>query len=130
MRLYTDANLCVSTRKWPCKICLTEFFDRQQDLDRHIQRHLPCWVFCPYSHCEWRGCGVDRLVRHLDQQKCNRNSTEQEYRIYDVKAILDMIGDAESDDSVRKAQDWAVALVRERAKVLGRRGWFVDPWGH
>ncbi len=53
MRLYTDANLPVSTHKWPCKICLRKSFGRQQELDRHIQLvHLPCWVYCPYSRCD------------------------------------------------------------------------------
>lgn len=134
MCLDTDTNL-VSARKWPCKMCLTssrEFFDRRQDLDRHIQRiHLPCWVYCPYSPCTWRGCRVDELQKHLDQQKCNQYYTEQpgDYRIYDVKTILEMIRDAESDESVQKARDLAVDFVRERAMELGKHGWFVEPWG-
>ncbi|KAF8494580.1 hypothetical protein F5888DRAFT_629147 [Russula emetica] len=130
MCLYTDANLAVSARKWPCKICLRESFDRRQDLDRHIQQmHLPCCVYCPYSPCEWRGCRVDDLQKHLDRQKCNQNSTEQEYRIYDAKMIVDMIREAESNDSIRNAQNWAVRFVRERATELRKHGWLMDPWG-
>jgi hypothetical protein len=129
-RLYTDANLVVSARKWPCKICFSESFVRRQDLDRHIQLiHLPCSLYCPYSSCEWRGCRVDELQRHLDQQRCNQNSTEREYRIYDVEPILDMIRDPESNDSIQRAQDLAVDFVRERARELGKHGWLVDPWG-
>ena len=130
MLSYTDANLLISPRKWPCKICLRESFERPPELDRHIQlMHLPCSIFCPYSRCEWRGCRVDELQKHLDQQKCNQNSTEQEYRIYDVKTILDMIRVAESSDSIRSAQDWAVRYVQERANQLGKNGWLMDPWG-
>ena len=129
MRLYTDANLPASARKWPCKICLRMSFDRRQDLDRHIQLHLPCCVYCPYSPCEWRGCRVDELQKHLNQQKCNENSPVQEYRIYEVKTILDMIRGAESNDAIRNAQDWAVHFVRERAIQLGKDGWIADPWG-
>ena len=130
MRLYTDAYLPVFARKWPCKICLRASFDRRQELDRHIQLiHLPCCIFCPYSRCEWRGCRVDELQKHLDQQKCNQNSTEKEYRIYDVKPILDMIRSAESNDSIRNAQDWAVHFVQERGIQLGKDGWLEDPWG-
>lgn len=129
MRLYTDANLPVSARKLPCKICFRKSFDRQQELDRHIQLHLPCWLYCPYSRCEWRGCRSDELQKHLNHQKCNQNFTEQEHRIYDVKTILDMIRDAESNESIRTAQDWAVDFVRERARELGKYGWSVDPWG-
>ena len=128
MRLYTNANLHVSKRNWTCKICLASF-KRQQELDRHIQLHLPCCVYCPHSLCEWRGCRFDELQKHLDEQKCNRNSPEQDYEIYDVKLILDMIRDAEKNDDIRKAQEWAVSFVQERAKQLGRHGWFVEPWG-
>ncbi|KAN0116327.1 hypothetical protein V8E52_005946 [Russula decolorans] len=114
----------------PDKARSRESFYRRQELDRHIQRfHLPCWLYCPYSRCEWRGCRIDELQKHLDHQRCNQNSTEREYQIYDVKTILDMIRDAESNDSIRIAQDWAVDFVRERARELGKQGWFMDPWG-
>jgi len=136
MRLYTDANLPLSARKWSCKICFRDqvrvSFERRQELDRHIQLlHLPCCVYCPYSPCEWRGCRVDELQKHLDRQKCNRNSTEQseEFQIYDVKTILDVIRDAESNDSIRNAQGWAVSFVQEMARELGKREWFEEPWG-
>jgi hypothetical protein len=129
-RLYTDANLPVSARKWPCKICFRESFNRRQDLDRHIQQiHLPCCVYCPYSPCEWRGCRDDDFLKHLDQQKCNQGSTGKEYRIYDVKMILDRIRDAESNVSIQKAQNWAVSFVQEMATVLGKQEWIRDPWG-
>ena len=59
----------------------------------------------------------------------NLNSTVQGYQIYEVKMILDMIRGAESNDSIRNAQAWAVDLVRERAIELGKGGWITDPWG-
>ncbi|KAI0264328.1 hypothetical protein BGY98DRAFT_939924 [Russula aff. rugulosa BPL654] len=43
--------------------------------------------------------------------------------------ILDIIRGAESNDSIRNAQDWAVDFVRERAIQLGKNGWLEDPWG-
>jgi hypothetical protein len=52
-----------------------------------------------------------------------------EYRIYDVKLIFGMIEEAKSNDCIQKAQDWAVHLVRERAKELGKNEWLADPWG-
>ncbi|KAI0268015.1 hypothetical protein BGY98DRAFT_938336 [Russula aff. rugulosa BPL654] len=63
------------------------------------------------------------------RQRCNQNSMEKEYRIYDVKAILDMIRCAESNDSIQNAQNWAVRYVQERAIQLGKNGWLEDPWG-
>ena len=130
MYLYTYANLPVSVRKWPCKICLTVSFHRRVDLDRHIQQiHLPCWVFCPYPPCEWRGRRTDELQDHLARYGCNQNSTEKEFRIYNVHIILDVIRDAGSHDVIQNAQNWAVHLVNERARELGRRGWIMDPWG-
>ena len=130
MPSFTDANLPVSARKWTCKVCLRVSFERPQELNRHIQlMHLPCCVFCPYSRCEWRGCRVDELQKHLDQKQCNRNSADREYRIYDVQRILEMIRVAENNDSIKIAQDWALHYVQERAIQLGRNGWIVDPWG-
>jgi hypothetical protein len=126
MCLYTDANLPVSARKWPCKICHEESFNRRQELDRHIQNiHLPCWLYCP--RCDWRGGRVDELREH--QQRCGQVSTEEECHIYEVKTILDIIRDPESNNSVLNAQKWAVHFVKERATVLGKGEWLADPWG-
>ena len=130
IRLSTDANLFVSARKWPCKVCFRVSFDRRVDLDRHIQLiHLPCCVYCPYSQCEWRGCRVDELQKHLDQQKCDQNYAARDFRIYEVKMILDIIVAAESNESIRTAEGWAVDMVLERAKQLGKPAWIADPWG-
>jgi hypothetical protein len=129
---YADTDLPLTARKWLCRICLRVSFERPQELDRHIQLiHLPCCVYCPYPPCEWRGCRVDELQRHLDQLVCYQNSTEQdlEYRIYEVKMILDMIRAAASNDSIQEAQVLAVDLVRERAIQLGKNEWIMDPWG-
>ncbi|SRR5258708_10477711 len=131
MFCHTDSILRGPTHKRPCKICFREFFNRQQDLERHIRLiHLPCCVFCPYSGCQWRGCRVDELQKHLGKQKCDQQSKElADYRIYDVKMILEMIEEAESNDCIQGAQDWAVHFVRERAKELGKDEWLEDPWG-
>jgi len=54
---------------------------------------------------------------------------EKDYSIYDVDAILDMIRRAESNNSIKNAQNWAVRYVQERAIQLGKNGWLEDPWG-
>jgi hypothetical protein len=130
---HTDPILPVPTCKRPCMICLRKFFDRQQELDRHIRLiHLPCSVFCPYSGCKWRGCRVDELQKHLKEKKCDqqsKGSNPADYRIYNVENILEMIREAKGNDCILKAQDWAVHFVRERAKELGKNEWFSDPWG-
>ena len=130
MCLYTDAKLSVSTRKWPCRICYKVAFYRPVDLDRHIRLiHLPCSVFCPYPPCGWRGCRVDDLQKHLDQYGCKQNSADRDYQIYKVEIILDMIRNAEGNEAIENAQNWAVHFVQEKARELGRHGWTVDPWG-
>ena len=128
---YTNANLPVSVYKWPCRICpRVVSFRRPQELERHIQLiHLPCWIFCPYSHCDWRGCRLDEFQTHLNQRRCDQNSPALEYRIYDVRWILDMIRRAESDDSIRNAQNCALRFVHERAIELGKDRWIMDLWG-
>ena len=128
---YTNSNLPVSVRKWSCKICPKEVsFQRPRDLERHFQLfHLPCWIFCPYFHYDWRGRCLNEFQTHLDQRQCNRNSPALKYQIYDVRWILDMIRDAESIGSIRIAQNWALRFVHERAIELGKDWWVMDLWG-
>jgi hypothetical protein len=53
----------------------------------------------------------------------------EEYRIYDADMILEWIKDAGREDFILTAQNWALDLVQERAKELGRDEWLADPWG-
>ncbi|KAH9986017.1 hypothetical protein BJV74DRAFT_548184 [Russula compacta] len=103
---------------------------RNQELYRHIQCfHLPRWIWCPHSACRWRGSRVDDFHRHLEKQKCGPIPKEREYQIYHVKMVTDWIKDSESADSILTAQSFAVDLVKERAKELGKNEWLENPWG-
>ena len=113
-----------------CPIC-EKSSRRKQELHRHIQSfHLPRWIWCPYSACNWRGCRVDDFGKHLDKEKCGPMPEEREYQIYNVKMALDWIKeDSESANSILTAQSFAVDLVKERAKELGKKEWLEKPWG-
>jgi len=114
-----------------CSECGTsESFNRQLDLDRHFQSfHLPCWLFCPYPGCRWRGDRVDEFQRHLNTKNCGpRPTQEQQYQIYNVKMVMNWIKDSQGN-ILLTARNFAVDLVKERALQLGRQEWLDDPWG-
>ena len=86
--------LPVSTFKQPtfgCHACSTTN-SRQQELDRHYQTfHLPYWMFCPLEGCTWRAGRNEELNRHLATHQYDQKPTEDQYQIYNMKLILDMI---------------------------------------
>ena len=112
-----------------CSECRVSF-SRQQEQDRHFQSfHLPCWIFCPYPGCRWRGDRVDEFQRHLTTRKCGpRPAREQQFQIYNVKMVMNWIKESQGD-FISTAQDFAMDLVKERALELGRQEWVDDPWG-
>ena len=119
--------------KPPAGICLGcgASYRRRQELERHILfLHLPCWIWCPYSGCAWRGHRVDDFKRHLDKQGCGPRPEEREYQIYNVKMVLDWIKDSKDANSMLIVQNFAVDLVKERATELGKNEWLENPWGH
>ena len=80
-----------------------DVLDHQQELDGYIQLiDLLCW-----GTIHTLVASGDRLScepqKHPDRRKCNQSSTEQEYPIYDVKTMLDIIRDAENKDYSRNS---------------------------
>ena len=119
-----------STSKHICPVCGT-ISRRPQEQNRHYETaHLPCWIFCPYQGCNWRGDRKDEFQRHLDKQQCGKKpAQEQEYQIYDVKMASDWIKNSPDNDARLAVQNFAIDLVKERALELGKQEWLVDPWG-
>lgn len=103
-------------------------------MERHIlSLHLPCWIACPC--CFWRGARRDELLKHSETSECDltfeKPHKKIQYRIfqiYDTKLILDWI----LDDLVPVdiAAKFALGLVEERTRELGREGVWAEPWGH
>ena len=116
-------------QSFTCPEC-GETFQRNQEIERHFKSfHLPCWIFCPYSGCRWRGDRVDEFDRHLTAQRCGPKPEETQYQIYNVRVILSWIKNTEGGDVISTAKSFAVDLVKERALELGKQEWLRDPWG-
>ena len=123
-------TLTVSTFKRICLAC-GKTCSRQQELDRHYQCfHLPRFIFCPHSGCQWRGNRTDDFDKHLNTHNGAQRPAEKDYLIYDVKLIVDWIKNSPGNDFLQTAQNYAVDLVKERALELGKPEWLEDPWGH
>jgi hypothetical protein len=70
---------------------------------------------------------MDEFKTHLSTHKYNQNLAEEQYQIYNVKMIQDMVKD--SQDNFPAAVQLATDLVKERALELGRVDWLEDPLG-
>ena len=132
---FTHPTRCTSKQRQPlvCPVlaCVISC-KRRQDLERHVQSaHLPYWVFCSSSGCQWRGDRLDKFQSHLSTHDNGQSlpAEEQEYQIYNVKMVLSWIRDSSGDDAISIAQKFAVDLVKERALELGKQQWLDDPWG-
>ena len=71
---------------------------------------------------------MDALLKHLNKQECGEKPEKDQYQIYDVELVLDMIKEGRTSTSI--AARYAVDFVIERANELGREDWMKDPWGH
>jgi Zinc finger, C2H2 type len=108
-----------------CPKCQVSF-KRPQELRRHILSiHLPCWIYCPYTSCPWRGRRREDFQKHLDTQKCGPKP-EQLYEIYVTGLVLDWILEGVSVDT---AADYALDFVAERALELDKEEDWQNLWG-
>ncbi|KAI0290491.1 hypothetical protein BC826DRAFT_970425 [Russula brevipes] len=112
-----------------CPGCKEQVGYRPQELNRHIlSMHLPCWIFCPYPSCTWRGTRPQELERHLETEKCGPKPEREQYQIYDTKLILGWI--LEDGTPVEVAARYALDFVGERAIELGKEEAWSDLWGN
>jgi Zinc finger, C2H2 type len=107
-----------------CKVS----FKRKQELRRHIlSLHLPCWIYCPYSRCSWRGHRKEDFQKHLNDQKCGPKPERKQYEIYLTDLILDWILEGVP---VERAARYALDFVAERALELGKGEEWGNLWGN
>ncbi|KAH9972446.1 hypothetical protein BGW80DRAFT_373077 [Lactifluus volemus] len=102
---------------------------RKQELGRHLLSfHLPLSIFCPYSLCSWRGDRTEDLQRHLRKQGCGPlNPRREQYEIYERRTILDWI--LIRGNAVEQVARYALGVVEERARELGKMEEWSDLWG-
>ncbi|KAH9972454.1 hypothetical protein BGW80DRAFT_1314605 [Lactifluus volemus] len=112
-----------------CPVC-KHGSGRRQELRRHLLSvHLPYWIHCPYSPCSWRGSRMDDFRLHLKGQKCGPDRLERkQYGIYNSHMAIDWIIDR--GKPVEEMARYALAVVEERARELGKVEEWSDLWGH
>jgi hypothetical protein len=102
-------------------------YAQEEDLRRHLLSfHLPCWIFCPYPPCTWRGHREEDFQRHLHDQQCGPNPEREWYEIYITDLVLDWILEG---IPVERAATYALDFVAERALELGKVEEWSDLWG-
>jgi hypothetical protein len=102
-------------------------YRRRKEWNRHIlQFHLPYHLYCPNPACDWQGCRKEDLHEHIDEGNCGpRPKSEEQRVIYNTQLILGWIIEGVSTEV---AQMFAVDLVEERARELGKESLWKDPW--
>ena len=102
---------------------------RRQELGRHLLSfHLPLSICCPYPPCSWRGDRTEDLQRHLRKQGCGPlNPKREQCEIYERSTILDCI--LIRGKPVEQVARYALGIVEERARGLGKIKEWSDLWG-
>jgi hypothetical protein len=107
--------------------CGTHIY-RRQEWNRHIlEFHLPHHLYCLNPACDWQGCRIEDLFKHIDKGPGNcgpRPVFEEQRMIYDTKLLLSWILDGISIDVV---QMMAVDLVEERTRELEKVNLWENP---
>lgn len=119
--LYTEASPnssqstigpCPDTR---CKS--NQIWGRQQELERHVLRHLPHHICCPYPYCGWRGNRRYALMEHYKKKhpecKALDHGAPDAFTIYDAKPLAKRLVNREI--TMASAINEAETLVRKRA---------------
>ncbi|KAI0250314.1 hypothetical protein BJV78DRAFT_589997 [Lactifluus subvellereus] len=101
---------------------------RLQELKRHILSfHLPCWIYCPYGPCAWRGHREEDFKAHWDEHECGPKPPQEQHMIYDKNLVLDLI--LVRRQPVEAVVRYVLDFVFEKALELGTAEEWADPWG-
>ncbi|KAH9065305.1 hypothetical protein EDB87DRAFT_1050139 [Lactarius vividus] len=110
-----------TTGTCPDPACIHVSYARQQELERHVLKHLPHHLYCPHPGCSWRGDRRYSLVDHYKKQHPQDQldlGSSYAFTIYDGKQLAKRIVNREV--TLEQAKDRANALVRTKAVDLGK----------
>jgi len=109
---YTESSSSVpqsTTGACPDPTCLSDrTWGRQQELERHVLKHLPPHIYCPHSDCFWRGSRRYALAEHYERKHPEDTVPPPEMStIYDAKPLAKRLVNreitmAEATDEARK----------------------------
>jgi len=89
---------------------------------------LPHHLYCLNPACDWQGCRIEDLFKHIDKGPGNcgpRPEFEEQRMIYDTKLLLGWISEG---TSIEVTQVFAADLVEERARELKKVDLWENPW--
>jgi len=96
---------------------------RPQELGRHILQHLPHWIYCPQSGCNWTGYRVDVLRAHLEKRHGEAPLPRRKmFIIYNAKGIVKRV--LKKEITIVQAEHEALSSFQYKAVQLG----VLDVW--
>jgi hypothetical protein len=99
---------CNSDRTW----------GRQQELERHVLKHLPHHICCPHSNCLWRGSRRYALVEHYKKKHPDDTAPLPEvFIIYDAQLLAKRLVNGEI--TMAEATDEAHASIQKKERKVG-----------
>lgn len=112
-----------TTGTCPDPSCAYVSCGRLQELERHVLKHLPHYIYCPRPDCNWRGNRRYSLMDHYKKQHpvgevLDRDSPDA-FTIYDGKRLAKRLVNREV--TLKQAIGEADAFVRTKAGELGKR---------
>ena len=82
-------------------------YGRPQDLERHILQHLPHWIHCPRSGCNWTGNRLEILRAHLKKKHRGAPLPQREmFIIYNAKRIVKQLLKKEVTIALAEYEAW------------------------
>lgn len=103
-----------------CPYCVKSYA-RRQDTERHLLLHLPPWIYCSQSGCNWNGRRRYALRNHLRTKHSDTPVPEgEEFMIYDAKPLVkQLLG---HDITTEQATSEAHLSFRRKAVEMGKLG--------
>jgi hypothetical protein len=96
-------------------------YSRAQELQRHIRRHLPYYIYCPQPGCEWTGKRYESLWAHFKMKHPSIPEPGRERCIiYDSNVMVKQL--LNNEITAEQAKHKAHLLFRRRAVELGKMG--------
>jgi hypothetical protein len=111
-----------------CPVC-ERSFGRLQERNRHVQTHMPLWLYCPSFGCSWRNDRPYALATHWTENHANFGEAPrpEDCKIYNPDPLVQSVISGEL--LIEEATEIALQAVRIRAQERNKDGIWEDEWG-
>jgi hypothetical protein len=104
-----------------CPVC-EQGFGRVQERNRHVRKHLPFWLYCPFFGCSWRNDRPYILATHWAENHAyfGEAPRPEDCRIYNPDPLVQSVISGEL--LIEEATEIALQEVRIRAQEQNKVG--------